>query len=91
MTEQTRSSSTEPTASGLKKELSDSLQTLKKDFENLKHFVEELAPEGIPAPLALTKDDLKDLLSITLEIQDAANNLEFEAAKIKTTLDRFVD
>lgn len=88
MTDQTLSS--EPTASGLKKELSDSLEALKKDFENLKHFVEEIVPEGTPAPLALTNDDLKDLLSITSEIQDAASNLEFEAGKVKDTLDRFV-
>jgi regulator of replication initiation timing len=89
MTDETLASG--PTASGLKKELSDSLETLKKDFENLKHFVEELAPEGIPVPLALTNDDLKDLLSIMSDIQDAASNLEFEADKIKQTLDRFVD
>lgn len=83
-------STSKPTAAGLKKELSESLETLKRDFENLKHFVEEIAPAGIPDSLSLTKDDLHDLLSITLEIQDASNNIEFEASKIKETLDRFV-
>ena len=79
-----------PTAASLKKELSESLETLKKDFENLKHFVEEIAPEGVPGSLSLTKDDLRDLLSVTLEIQDASSNIEYEASKIKETLDRFV-
>lgn len=83
------SPTSKPTAAGLKKELSESLETLKKDFENLKHFVEELAPEGVPGSLTLTKDDLRDLLSVTLEIQDASSNIEFEASKIKETLDRF--
>lgn len=84
----TDSSTSKPTAASLKKELSESLETLKKDFENLKHFVEELAPEGDPGSLSLTKDDLSDLLSVTLEIQDASSNIEFEASKIKETLDR---
>lgn len=84
------SSASKPTAASLKKELSESLETLKKDFENLKHFVEEIAPEGVPSSLSLTKDDLRDLLSVTLEIQDASSNIEFEASKIKETLDRFV-
>jgi hypothetical protein len=82
--------STEPTPTSLKKELSESLEILKRDFESLRCFVAELASDGISAPIALTKDDLHDLLSVTLEIRDAAANIEFEANKIRETLDQFV-
>ena len=37
-----------PTASSLKKELKESLELLIRDFEGLKNFVAEIAPEGIP-------------------------------------------
>jgi hypothetical protein len=79
---------TEPTASSLKKELSESLELLKRDFEGLKNFVEEIAPEGVPASISLSGDDKKDLLSATLEIHDAADNIVFEASKIKEKLER---
>ena len=78
----------EPTASSLKKELRESLDLLIKDFEGLKHFVAEIAPEGVPASIPLSKDDLHDLLSATLEIHDAADNIVFEASKIKEKLER---
>ncbi len=83
--------SSEPTANSLKNELRESLKILKTDFESLKHFVEEISSEGASAaPTTLTKGDLDDLLSITLEIQDAASDIEFEASKIKDKLTRFV-
>ena len=78
----------EPTASSLKRELRSSLELLIKDFEGLKHFVAEIAPEGTPTPIPLAKGDVHDLLTITLEIQDAANDIAFEAGKIKDKLDR---
>lgn len=80
--------SAEPTASSLKKELRESLERLMKDFEGLKHFVAEIAPEGIPASIPLSKDDLQDLLAATEEIHDAANDIAFEAGKIKDKLER---
>jgi len=78
----------EPTASSLKKELRESLELLIRDFEGLKNFVAEIAPEGISASIPLSKDDKDDLLTATLEIQDAANNIAFEAGKIKDKLER---
>ena len=78
----------EPTASSLKRELGESLELLKRDFEGLKHFVAEIAPEGVPASIPLSKDELHDLLSATLEIHDAANDIAFEASKIKEKLER---
>ena len=60
MTENTLPS--EPTASSLKRELGESLELLKKDFESLKNFVAEIAPEGVPASIPLSKDDVHDLL-----------------------------
>lgn len=86
MTEE--SSSAEPTASSLKKELRESLELLSKDFEGLKHFVDEIAPKGIPTSIPLSKDDLHDLLAVTEEIHDAANDIVFEAGKIKEKLER---
>jgi len=86
MTEETFSA--EPTASSLKRELRESLELLKKDFDSLKHFVEEIAPEGVPAPIALTSEDLHDLLAATEEIHDAADDIVFEAGKIKEKLAR---
>jgi hypothetical protein len=77
-----------PTASSLKKELKESLELLVKDFDCLKHFVAEIAPEGVPAAIPLSKDDLHDLLTATLEIHDAADNIVFEASKIKEKLER---
>jgi len=78
----------EPTASSLKKELRESLDLLIKDFEGLKHFVAEIAPEGVPASIPVSKDELHDLLSAALEIHDAANDIAFEAGKIKEKLER---
>ena len=52
------------------------------------HFVAEIAPEGIAASIQLSKADRDDLLALTLEIQDAANDIAFEAGKIKDKLDR---
>ena len=78
----------EPTASSLKKELNESLELLKRDFESLKHFVAEIAPDGVPATIPLSKDELHDLLTATEEIQDAANDIAFEATKIKEKLER---
>ena len=88
MDEKTRSA--EPTTNSLKKELRESLEILKTDFEGLKHFVEELSGDGASAPTTLAKDDLDDLLSVTLEIHDAASDIEFEASKIRDKLSRFV-
>jgi hypothetical protein len=78
----------EPTASSLKTELRESLELLLRDFEGLKNFVAEIASEGIAASIRLSKDDRDDLLTITLEIQDAANDIAFEAGKIKDKLER---
>ena len=78
---------TEPTPSSLKKELRESLELLKKDFEGLKNFVAEIAPEGTSA-IPFSKVDRDDLLAATLEIQDAANDIAFEAGKIKEKLER---
>ena len=78
----------QPTASSLKRELRESLELLIKDFEGLKTFVAEIAPEGIPASIPLSKDDVHDLLTATLEIHDAANDIAFEASKIKEKLER---
>jgi hypothetical protein len=84
-----QSISSGPTANSLKNELRESLRILKTDFESLKHFVEEIGSDGVSAaPLTLTKGDLDDLLSVTLEIHDAANDIEFEASKIKDKLSR---
>jgi hypothetical protein len=77
-----------PTASSLKKEQRESLELLKRDFESLKHFVEEIAPEGVPAPIPLSREDRQDLLAATSEIHDAADNIVFEAGKIKEKLER---
>lgn len=77
-----------PTASSLKCELRASLELLKKDFESLKHFVDEIAPEGVPAPIPLTIEDRHDLLAATSEIHDAADDIVFEARKIKEKLER---
>jgi hypothetical protein len=80
-----------PTANSLKNELRESLKLLKTDFESLKHFVEELSSEELSAAtVTLTKEDLDDLISAALEIHDAANDIEFEASKIKDKLSRFV-
>lgn len=76
----------EPTASRLKRELRDSLLLLMKDFEGLKHFAAEITPEGISASIPLSKDDLHDLLAATMH--DAANDIVFEAIKIKEKLER---
>jgi len=70
------------TASNLKKELRESLEVLKKDFERLRTFVAEIASEG-----SLVVD--RDLLALTLEIQDAANDIWFESGRIKDKLERF--
>jgi hypothetical protein len=78
----------EPTASSLKKELKESLELLKRDFEDLKSFVAEIAPEGTPASIPLSKVDLDELLAATLEIHDAAEDIAFEATKIKEKLER---
>ena len=80
----------EPTANSLKKELRESLEILQKDFENLKLFVAELASDGDSPPISLSREDLNDLLSLTLEIQNAGSNIEFEANKIKEKLSRFI-
>lgn len=80
--------STGPTASSLKKELRDSLELLLKDFAGLKHFVDEIAPDGVPASIPLSQDDRLSLLAATEEIHDAANDIAFEATKIKEKLER---
>jgi hypothetical protein len=80
----------EPTAASLKNELKESLALLAKDFESLKHFVTELASDGSAAPRSLTTVELHDLLSVTLEIRDAASDIEFEADKIREILDRLI-
>jgi hypothetical protein len=77
-----------PTATSLKKELKESLELLKRDFEDLKNFVAEIAPEANSASIPLSKDDVHDLLTATLEIQDAGNDIAFEASKIKEKLER---
>jgi hypothetical protein len=82
--------SAEPTATSLKKELRESLEVLKRDFDSLNHFVAELTSDGSSSPISLTNDDLHDLLSVAKEIQDAASDIEFEASKIKEKLNRFV-
>ena len=79
-----------PTASSLKNELRGSLEQLKKDFEGLKHFVDEIAPGAASVPISLGKDDLNDLLAVTPDIQDAGNDVAFEAGKIKEKLQNFV-
>jgi hypothetical protein len=68
-------------ASSLKKELRESLEVLKRDFEGLRTFVAEIASEG-----SLVLD--RDLLTLTLEIQDAANDIWFETSRIKDKLAR---
>ena len=78
----------EPTASSLKEELTKSLELLKQDFSGLKNFVAEIAPDGIPAAIPLSKADLNDLLTAAEEIHDAANDIAFEAGKIKDKLER---
>jgi hypothetical protein len=80
----------EPTADSLKKELRESLATLKTSFQNLDRFVAEITSEGGSPPTTLTKTDLDELASVALEIQDAANNLEFEAAKIHEKLSSII-
>lgn len=85
-----KSPSAQPIAARLKQELSESLQILRTDFEGLKDFVAELSAEGVSPLVTLTKDDLGDLLSVTLEIHDAASDIEFEAGKIKEKLSRLV-
>jgi hypothetical protein len=82
--------SVEPTATSLKKELRESLEILKRDFDSLNHFVAELTSDGNSTPISLTNDDLHDLLSVAQEIQDAASDIEFEAGKIKEKISRFV-
>jgi hypothetical protein len=84
------SPSTEPTATSLKKELRESLAILKANFESLDKFVAELTSEGTSAPISLTKSDIDDLISVSLELQDAANNLEFEARKIHDKLSSII-
>jgi len=86
MTEE--ASSARPTASSLKSELKESLELLKRDFESLKHFVEEIAPDGVPAPIPLSREDLQVLLAATEEIHDAADDIAFEANIVKGKLER---
>ena len=76
----------EPTANSLRKQLRESLAILKTNFETLDKFVAELTSDGASMPISLTKSELDDLLSVSLELQDAANNLEFEARKIHDKL-----
>jgi hypothetical protein len=40
--------------------------------------------------MSLGKDDLNDLLAVTLDIQDAGNDIAFEAGKINEKLQNFV-
>lgn len=80
----------EPTADSLKKELRESLATLKTSFQNLDKFVSEITSEEGSPPTMLTKRDLDELASVALEIKDAANNLEFEAAKIHEKLSSII-
>jgi hypothetical protein len=56
----------------------------------LEQFVAEFASDGVSPPISLTKKDRDDLLSVTLEIRDAASNIEFEANKIREKLERIV-
>lgn len=79
-----------PTAASLKKQLRESLEITKKDFQGLTDFMAELASDGTSTPIALTADDLNDLLSVTVEIRDAANDIEFEVGKIRDKLNRLV-
>ncbi len=81
-------SSAKPTASRLKQELRGSLDLLLQDFASLKHFVDEIAPEGVPASIPLSRDELRELLTAAQEIGDAANDIAFEASKIKEKLER---
>ena len=62
----------------------------KTSFQNLDRFVAEITSEGGSPPTTLTKTDLDELASVALEIQDAANNLEFEAAKIHEKLSSII-
>jgi hypothetical protein len=78
----------QPTASSLKRELSESLGILRDDFEALKHFVTEIAPEELPTQIPLTTADLTDLRAAAEEIHDAADDIVFEASKIKEKLQR---
>lgn len=80
----------EPTADSLKKELRESLATLKTSFQNLDKFVAEITSEGGSPPTMLTKTDLDELATVALGIQDAANNLEFEASKIHEKLSSII-
>lgn len=77
-----------PTASSLQRELSDSLELLKRDLGILKYFVEEIAPAGVPASIPLSREDLHELLAAASEIHDAADDIVFEAGKIKEKLER---
>ena len=79
-----------PTATVLKKELRESLGLLRRDFATLEQFVAELTSDGVSPSLSLTKADRDELLSVTLEIRDAASNIEFEADKIREKLERWV-
>jgi hypothetical protein len=78
----------QPTASSLKKELREYLQLLIRDFEDLKTFVAEIAPKESSVSILLSKDDVHDLLTATVEIQETASNIVFEASKIKEKLER---
>jgi len=78
----------QPTAGSLRNELSESLEVLRDDFEALKHFVTEVAPEGLPTQIPLTAADLADLRTAAEAIHDAADNIVFEASKIKDKLQR---
>ena len=80
----------QPTATSLRQELRDSLALLRRDFANLEKFITELASDGVSPCVSLTKEERDDLLSIALEIRDAASNIEFEANKIKEKLDHIV-
>ena len=80
----------QPTATSLKNELRESLEVLKKDFESLDRFVAKLGTDGSSSQISLTNDDLHDLLTVAQEIEDAANNIEYEASKIREKLNRFI-
>ena len=78
-----------PTADSLKNEHRESLRILKADFESLARFVAEVSPDAdSAASITLTKPDLDALLSVAQEIHDAANDIEYEAGKIKDKLSR---